>query len=135
MSNTQYNYFKGIAHVAQTKKPNSYGAFTVCLELKDEAEVEKYKKSGIQVDLSTDNKVWFKRPNQKLINRELVTLGPPRVLNTDGNDIDDLIGTGSEVVVKVRSYPTMKGTGHTLDAIQVIKLEKVERTSDGYHNF
>lgn len=135
MSDTKYNYFKGIAHAAYTKKPNDYGAYTVCLEFSDPEELKKYKKSGIQVEISPENKVWFRRPAQKLMKNELVTLGPPRVVNEAGEDITDLVGSGSEVILKVRSYDTIKGVGHTLDAIQVLKLVKVELSTDGYHNF
>ena len=135
MSNTttQYNYFKGIARVTQSKRPNSYGAYTVCIEFDDSSELEKFKASGIQVDI-TDNKAWVRRPHQKLIKNELVTLGPPRVVDKDGNDLNVLVGDGSEVIVKVRTYPTSKGIGHTLDAIQVLNLVEVPR-SDAYHNF
>lgn len=134
MSNTTYNYFEGIAHVAQTKRPNAYGAYAVCLEFKDETELDKYKASGIQVEVSEDNKVWFRRPHQKLIKNSLETLGPPRVVNEAGEDISDMIGTGSKVVVKVRAYPTIKGMGHTLDAIKVLELVKVELNGT-YQNF
>lgn len=135
MSSTQYNYFKGIAHFLNAKKPNDYGSYSVCLEFNDPEELEKYKKSGIQVEILPDNKVWFRRPHQKLIKQELVTFGPPKVVDTLGNELTALIGTGSEVIVKVRSYPTMKGTGHTLDAIQVLKLVEVPSNSSGYYNF
>lgn len=135
MSETTYNYFKGIAKVAQTKKPNAYGAYTCCLQFDDENEIDKYRKSGIQAQMDEENKVWFRRPHQKLIKQNLETFGPPRVVNVAGEDIDDMIGTDSKVIVKVRSYPTMKGIGHTLDAIQVLELVKVELNRDDFHNF
>lgn len=118
---TDYNYFHGIARAAFIKKTNDYGNYTVCLEFTDENEIAKYTKSGIQVEMK-DNKVWFRRPAQKLIKGSLEELGPPEIKNAEGQIITDDIGDGSEVVVKVRSYPTMKGVGHTMDAVRVDKL-------------
>lgn len=132
-SKTKYNYFKGISHFTQTNKTNAYGAYSVCIELNDPAELEKYKASGIQVEVSPENKVWFRRPHQKLFGNELQELGPPEVIDKNNQPVTDMIGTGSDIVVKVRSYPTIKGVGHTLDAIQVLNLIKVEGQNREYN--
>lgn len=131
MTETKYNYFKGIAKFVQTRKTNDYGSYSVCIQLLDDIEEKKFIDSGIQVEKTEDGTVWFRRPETKLIKNELVKFGPPLVVDKDGNPSKEMIGTGSEVIVKVRSYPTMKGTGHTWDAIQIIKLVPVELSVDG----
>ena len=134
MAKSTYNYFQGIAHYVRGKTPDAYGKYSVNIEFTDPEELKKFKDSGIQVELSPDNKTWFRRPDQKMIKNEMVTLGPPRIVDKDGNDLDVWVGAGSEVVVKVRSYNTMKGVGHTLDAIQVLNLVEVSGSGE-YRNF
>lgn len=131
MSKTQYNYFSGTLNYFQGNNPDNYGNYSVNLTLDDR---EAYDKSGIQVSVGENDDVWFRRPHQKIFGSELQTLGPPRVVDKEGNDFTDLVGKGSKVIAKVRSYPTAKGIGHTLDAIQVVELVPVER-GDSYHNF
>ncbi len=122
---TNYHYFDGTALYTMTKVPNAYGNYTVKLEM-DEDSMAEFLASGIQLEVK-DNAVFFKRPHQKIINDELVVLGPPSVVAMDGvTAVDDLIGTGSKVTVKVTSFDTLKGVGHTLQAIQVKELVPVE---------
>ena len=126
MSETQYLYLNGTAEFARTNKSDDYGNYSVRIALDDES-LEEYKKSGIQVAIEEGNMVWLRRPHSKIINKELVYLGPPRVVNDEtGEDWNVLIGKGSQITVKVRAYPTQKGKGHTLDAIGIRKLVPVE---------
>ncbi|MBD3260584.1 MAG: hypothetical protein GF334_02730 [Candidatus Altiarchaeales archaeon] len=129
---TEYHYFKGIARYNRLRQPDDYGNYVIQVEM-DEESADKYRNSGIQVAIDDENKVYFRRPDTKTINKELVELGPPMVIDTEGTKLDDLIGQGSEVVVKVRSYDTRKGVGHTLDAIQVRNLVPVESTHGDYN--
>jgi hypothetical protein len=61
--------------------------------------------------------------------------GPPLVINEDGNEMDDLIGNGSVVQVKIDTYKVangpMKGkSGHRLEAVKVLELVSYEPPED-----
>lgn len=132
---TNYHYFHGTAEFYQNRKPDEYGNYKLLLKFDDP---EDYIKSGIQVNMTEDGCVWFRRPDVKLIKGSLETLGPPETVTDDeeGNaqPFKQLVGKGSKVVAKVRSYDTTKGTGHTLDAVKIIELVPVPHSGE-YHNF
>lgn len=131
-SKTKYNYFEGTLEYFRNNRPDDYGNYSIKIKLDDDSLI-KYKESGIQVTIDEENCVFFRRPDSKVINKELVELGPAIVVDTDGNELKKLPGKGSKIVAKVRSYNTVKGVGHTLDAIQVIELVPVELSLDGTH--
>jgi len=61
--------------------------------------------------------------------------GPPLVIDEDGNEMDDLIGNGSLVQVKIDTYKVangpMKGkSGHRLEAVKVLELVSYEPPED-----
>lgn len=130
---TTYHYFKGTTNYASTTKVDDYGNYTIHLEFADDNELDKFNKSGIQLKLLADGKsVYFKRKKHKIFKDELVDMGPPIIIDSSKNELKQLIGKGSEVVVKVRAYDTVKGKGHTLDTIMVTNLVKVEGGSREY---
>lgn len=65
------------------------------------------------------------------IKKELVHFGPPKVIDKDGVPVTQLLGNGSEVVIKVVVYDSKKGKGHRLEAVQVHKLVVWEGSGDG----
>lgn len=137
MTKTNYHYFDGIADYVRTNTPDAYGNFTVKLVMTDD-EVDKYEATGIQVAVGDDNGVFFRRPHKKIINNELQDLGPPLLVDSAGEDLPDqkiMIGKGSKLTLKVTSYPTMKGTGHTLQAVQVHDLVPVKGVNGDRRNF
>lgn len=131
---TEYHYFEGTARFYRSKTPDEYGNYSLKIKLDD---VDKYKKSGIQCELDEEGGVWFRRPDQKLFKDELTKLGPPNTVDKDGSPINDLVGEGSKIIAKVKSYDTKAGRkGHQLEAVQVLDLEKVDTGSkDGWYNF
>ena len=66
----------------------------------------------------------LKRPHTKMIKDAIVTLGPPTVLDKDNNEYKEQtnVGNGSTVTCKVVVYDTVKGKGHTLEAVRVDDL-------------
>lgn len=129
---TQYVKLVGPAKWAKLIKPDDkYQVYSINLYL-DEVALEKYKKSGMQMALKEDDDgtyVAFRRPVQKIIKGDLVKLGPPKVTDSKGNEVTDLIGNGSIVEVDVAVYDSIKGKGHTLQAVRVKELVKYERPS------
>lgn len=130
---TNYHYFHGTARFVRTNKADQYGNYTCKLEM-DEDTLADFNKTGIQLNVNEDNSVFFKRPHQKIFGNELTVLGAPKVVDADGKDFAEMVGNGSKVVVKVKSFNTMKGKGHTLEAIQVLEYVKPE-TSSTFYNF
>lgn len=120
---TKYFKFKGPAKWAQVYKPDEkYNNYKIQVYL-DEKNKAEYIKSGIQVEIKKDEDgeyVVFRRPHAKLIKTEAVTLGPPKVEDKDRQPFTSTIGNGSLVEVDVSVYDTIKGRGHTLNAVKVI---------------
>lgn len=128
-SKTKYYTFTGISRFSRLNTPDQYDNYSQKVEFVDSDELYRYKASGIQLTLD-ENAVFFKRPDSKIINKELFNLGSPKVfiIDDDGKEVpfDGLIGGGSKVSVRVRAYPTQKGIGHTLDEVIVHELVPVE---------
>lgn len=130
MANDIY-YFRGIAEWAKVHKPDDkFQVYTIDVYL-DRPSQKIFKDSKLQLELrdGKDDKgvfVKFRRPVQKKIKNELVSMGPPTVLIKGADDeytpLTDPIGNGSEVTVKVRVFDTMKGKGHELEVVAVESL-------------
>lgn len=122
---TEYLYLRGTAKWPQLVKPDEeYDNFKVNLYM-DKESMALFKESGLQLTPKTDEDgeyVVFRRPNYKQIKNELVHFGPPKVIDKDGLPVTELIGNGSEIVVKVVVYDSKKGKGHRLEGVQVHKL-------------
>jgi len=135
MSNTQYFYFPGIARFVRSDNTDQYGNYICKIEL-DGDSLKAYRESGIQVNVDDENAVFLRRPHQKIFGDSLETLGPPAVVDADGKPLAKRIGNGSKIVAKVKAYPTRKGKGHTLEAIQVLELkEYVSASGSNFYNF
>ena len=136
---TQYIYLSGIAMWPKLKTPDTKfdveGVYNLDLIL-DDPSMKKFKEAGIRVEMrEKDGKkfVKLKRQHKKLIKGEVKTLGPPKVFDNDGNPLGDhiLIGNGSTVTCKVAVFDTMKGKGHTLEAVRVDGLIAYEKADSG----
>lgn len=133
---TQYIYLSGTAMWPKLKTPDTKfdveGVYNLDLIL-DEASRKKFKEAGIRVEMREtpdgEKFVKLKRQHKKLIKGDVKTLGPPKVLDSEGNTLADniLIGNGSKVTCKVAVFDTMKGKGHTLEAVRVDELVVYEK--------
>jgi hypothetical protein len=130
---TQYLKFKGPCKWAQVyKQDDKYNNYKIQLYLNAETKAA-YIKSGIQVGIKTDEDgeyVVFRRPHAKLIKGDVANLGPPKVEDKDRNPFTQTIGNGSIVEVDVSVYDTIKGKGHTLNAVKVIDHVEYVRQAD-----
>jgi len=122
---TEYFYFRGKAKWAKIYRPDpEYDNYKINVYL-DKASMKLFEEAGTQLTPKDDEDgtyVAFRRDHSKMIKKELVTFGPPKVVDIDGNPVTESIGNGSEVVVKVAVYDGKKGKGHRLEAVQVTNL-------------
>lgn len=122
---SNYYYLSGKAKWAKLFKPDDkYKNWQIQVYL-DAASMKQYDESGMTMAKKQDDDgvfVTFRRPEAKVIKDELVKFDPPTVLDTDGNKLEQLVGNGSDVTIKVIVYDTMKGKGHRLEAVKVNKL-------------
>ena len=84
-----------------------------------------YEKSERQLKVKEAEEgkfVTFRRPDAKLIKKELVKFGPPKVVDGVGRPIEDLVGNGSKVAIEVAVYDTQKGKGHRMEKVTVLEL-------------
>ena len=122
---SSYYYLTGKAKWAKLFKPDDkYKNWQIQVYM-DEPSMKTFEESGMTMTKKTDEDgsfVTFRRPEAKVIKDELVKFEPPTVLDAEGNKLDQLVGNGSDVTVKVIVYDTMKGKGHRLEAVKVNKL-------------
>jgi hypothetical protein len=91
----------------------------------DPKSLDLFHQSGLQLKVreSDGNKyVSFKRPEQKIFRDEIKDMGPPYVVDTEGNPITARIGNGSKVMVELSVYDSRNGKGHTLEGVVVHDL-------------
>jgi hypothetical protein len=122
---SNYYFLTGKAKWAKLFKPDEkYKNWQIQVYLDDES-MKTFAESGMTMQKKQDDDgtfVTFRRPEAKVIRDELVKFDPPTVLDSDGNKLEQLVGNGSDVTVKVIVYDTMKGKGHRLEAVKVNKL-------------
>ena len=100
-----------------------------------DVDEDAWKATGVQTrpkeDKDGDVLYLLKRPQSRVINKELVEFGPIAVVDTEGNDISDkLIGNGSEAVVEFITYDTSMGKGHRVNRVIVTDLIEYEPPVD-----
>lgn len=127
---SSYHFLSGKAKWAKLFKPDDkYKNWQIQVYL-DDASMKVFDESGMTMQKKTDEDgvfVTFRRPEAKVIRDELVKFDPPTVVDANGGKLDQLVGNGSEVTVKVVVYDTMKGKGHRMEAVKVTKLIPYEK--------
>jgi len=121
---TTTHYFTGIVRQAFLAKPDKFNNYIIGLELDGPSKAE-LAASGSSLEARTWDGftfVTFRRPTQKMIKQEVVKFEPPKVVDAQGQPLTKLVGKGSKAIAKVIMYPTMKGQGHRLEAVQVLDL-------------
>jgi hypothetical protein len=133
---TETYYFQGIAKWAKVYRPDpEYDNYKINVYL-DDASKLLFQAAGTQLTPKSDDDgeyVTFRRDHAKMIKKELVTFGPPKVVDVDGHLLTENIGNGSKVVVKVQVYEGKKGKGHRLEAVQVVDLIVYDNGHSGAH--
>lgn len=139
---TKTVYLSGDIKWAKLTKPDTMyvpeGVFSLCLFL-DEESKKIYKESGLRLQIKEDEGREFirlRRLNKKMIKGDIVEQGRPHVLDQEGNDYHGnnvpIIGNGSQVTCKVSVYDTMKGKGHTLEAVRIDELVEYETAAPAH---
>jgi hypothetical protein len=121
---TTTHYFTGIVRQAFLARPDKFNNYIIGLELDDPSKAE-LAASGSSLKARTwegFSFVTFRRPTQKLIKQEVVQFQPPTVIDAQGQPLAKLVGKGSKATAKVIMYPTVKGQGHRLEAVQILEL-------------
>lgn len=92
----------------------------------NEGELRKLLDAGFKSRPKEDEDgkfVKLKRKHEAQMGKELVSLGPPKIIDKDGNETDVLPGNGSKVTVKVVLYDTAKfGKGSRLETVRIDEL-------------
>jgi hypothetical protein len=131
---TTTHYFTGIVRQVFLARPDKFGNYIIGLELDDSSTAE-LAASGSSLKPRTwegFSFVTFRRPVQKPIKQELVKFGPPPIVDAQSQPLTKLIGKGTKATAKVIMYPTIKGQGHRLEAVQVLELvEFVPQQKEG----
>jgi len=94
--------------------------------LTDEAEADRLEGMGLSRVRDKSGQEKYDQPAfkfaKRVANRDGATNPAPKLVDTDGNDLDTLVGNGSEVTVKFKSYSNDFGTFAELVAVKVTKL-------------
>lgn len=128
---TKYIHLHGKVNWVKAYRPDEkYDNYSVQMYL-DEASQRIFNESGLTLSPKTDKDglryYTFRRPETKLIKKEVVVFGPPKVYDRNNNEFSQIIGNGSTATIKVSVYDTMKGKGHRWEAIRVEDLVEYVR--------
>lgn len=118
-------YANGNAMWASVSTPNKFGEYVIYL-LTDDAEADRLEGMGLSRVRDRTGKEKYDQPAfkfaRKPANKDGSTKPAPKLVDTDGNDLDTLVGNGSEVTVKFKPYSNDYGTFSELVAVKVDKL-------------
>lgn len=127
---TKTVFLTGKCKWAKLKDPDMKfgGHWTIDLYL-DEQGLKNFKTADLELELRSSDEGQFiklRRPISRHDRKkdEIVKFDPPVLLDADGNELDALVGNGSEVACKVSVFSTAKGNGHRLEGVKVLKLEE-----------
>jgi hypothetical protein len=139
---TQYYYFSGTAKWAQLTRTNKFGKHSINLYVDDKTRKE-IRGLGTRLNAKEDDDGFFfnfrRDPDRTFPDGS--KLGPPTVVDKDGNPLTALVGNGSKVTVKIAVYDFpagekdgekwASGRGTRLEAVRVDELVPYEAdTSD-----
>lgn len=124
---TEYYYFSGIAKWAQLKTPNKFGKHSINLYIDSETR-KAIRATGARINPKEDDEgffVTFRRdPNRDFGDGPI---GAPKVVDSEGQPFNGLVGNGSKVTVKVVMYnfPAGEKNGEKYAAGKGTRLEAV----------
>jgi hypothetical protein len=136
---TQTIYVTGTAkwaRVYEGQMDTEYGEKFHVTVYPDEASLIAIKSSGSRIKAREDEDgicFKFSRDNKKEFKGVEEILGPPKVLDKEGNPFDKIIGNGSKITAKLSVYDSSKGKGTRLEAVRVdnhIPYERVGGNAD-----
>jgi hypothetical protein len=107
---TVNKYFKGQLKFGSLKEPNQWGDWNTTFypEPKALEEIREMQSNGMKNILKKDDNgyyITFKRAQQSKYAGQMRVNAPPVVVGPDGKTpIDDMVGSGSKVTVKLETY-------------------------------
>lgn len=137
---TTYHYFSGTAKWAKLKTTNKFGKHSIDLYV-DDATRKEIRALGTRLNTKEDDDGFFysfrRDPDRTF--RDGSKVGPPTVVDKDGNPFDGLIGNGSKVTIKLAVYDFpagevngqkwVAGRGSRLEAVRVDELVEYKADS------
>ena len=126
---TKTYFFSGKCKWARLNIPDEkYKRYKINVYL-DEASKKKFAESGSMLEWRRDEDgefITFGRPESKLMRGEIVKFGPPEIVDSNGVALEEYVGNGSDVTVKVSIYDytfgKKVGKGTRLEAVRVNNL-------------
>ena len=140
--NNMYEYIEGKAMWANVSTPNTkfephkYGIVV----LTDEDTANRLEGVGLSQVRTRDGQPKYDEPafsfSRKVEKHDGTTNSAPKLLDSEGNDMDVSVGNGSQVTVKIKPYTGKYGTFAELIAVKVSNLiEYSEGNSDDNEEF
>jgi len=137
-----YEYIEGKAMWANVSTPNTkfephkYGIVV----LTDEDTANRLEGVGLSQVRTRDGQPKYDEPafsfSRKVEKHDGTTNSAPKLLDSEGNDMDVSVGNGSQVTVKIKPYTGKYGTFAELIAVKVSNLiEYSEGNSDDNEEF
>jgi hypothetical protein len=136
---TEVHYLQGKAKWAKLTNPDDYGKWKIVLYPNPASlvKIEEFKKRGLKNELKKDDDGYymnFARPTFKNFPGKPATpLAPPEVMYKDGTKCVELIGNGSDVIIKVEVYGFKRfpGIAAQLAAVKITELVPFVATVEG----
>ena len=140
--NNMYEYIEGKAMWANVSTPNTkfephkYGIVV----LTDEDTANRLEGVGLSQVRTRDGQPKYDEPafsfSRKVEKHDGTANSAPKLLDSEGNDMDVSVGNGSQVTVKIKPYTGKYGTFAELIAVKVSNLiEYSEGNSDDNEEF
>jgi len=122
-------YLRGTCKWAKLYKPDEkYGNYGVNL-YPNKDSIAMIHKMGLSGKMKKDDDGEFIKLSRKkanLVKGVLKEYGPPEVLDKDNKPMQDLVGNGSEITVKIDVFETQAGISSRLESVRVENLVRYE---------
>jgi|TARA_X000001388_G_scaffold66037_1_gene52714 hypothetical protein len=118
-------YANGSSLWASVSTPNKFGQYLIYLTT-NEDEASRLESIGLSRVKDKSGVEKYEEPTfkfaKRVANRDGATNPAPKLIDTDGNTLDTLVGNGSDVTVKFKPYSNDFGTFAELVAVKVNNL-------------
>lgn len=134
----EHLFFKGKVDFSSVNVIDKFGKYSMSLLIESD-DIAKYQSAGIQGSITATDagpRVVFSRQPTR-VNRksgEVIQFGPPKIVDKNGNPTDLFVMKGDEVVAKVTTYKTDKGTGCTLESVLLLDKEGTFKDQELKHD-
>lgn len=136
---TVFHTFTGKVNWAQVFRPNKFNNYSIDFYPESPEVRRQIKALGIKSAIKEDNEgnlfYTFRRPHEKMMRGELVTLGPPKIVSNQDEPFTETIGNGSvvEITLAVYDWSDAKhgsGKGTRIEKVKVISHVKYQKPTE-----